>query len=111
MKSKRQHIGTVGIDTAMLYIGDPCYIARTPLGRTGSGYEADDKAWDEFLDGIAGPEGYLETAAAVEGTLPNGQTKFPAGMVVKTGWGDGEYDVFVTMKDGRVASVEVVFIK
>src|SRR3974390_2188244 len=27
-------IGSVGVDAGMLYIGDPCYIHRTPLGRS-----------------------------------------------------------------------------
>jgi hypothetical protein len=106
MKSTRRvHVGTVGIDAGMLYLGDPCYVSSTPLGQTAD--DPDDKHWRAFLD----PLGEFETAATVLGTMPNGQTRFPAGMVVTTGYGDGEYDVFVTMKDGRVASVEVVFIR
>jgi len=41
--------------------------------------------------------------------LPTGRT-FPAGVVVTTGYGDGEYPVEVTLdKHGRVISVTVKF--
>ena len=113
------HIGTVGVDAGMLYLGDPCYIRRTPLGRSDEsgdeeaiekfGVRPGEEAWREFLKQIATPgKDYLDRASTVMGKLPNGHP-FPAGMVCTTGWGDGEYDVWAQIKDGRVARVMVDF--
>jgi hypothetical protein len=114
-KSKRVKIGECGVDAGMLVMMDPCYIHSTPLGLTGTdekGLNAKepDKHWREFLDGIAGPEGYLESHATVMGTLPNGVTKFPAGVVCVTGHGDGCYPVWAEFDDdGTIARVTIDF--
>lgn len=105
MKTKKIKIGTVGIDAGMLYIGDPCYVIDKPLGA---------KPWGEFLDSLyetstLGDEGQWWQVYA---PFPNPAAgKYPAGHVVTTGWGDGEYPVEVeTTRDGRVASVTITFI-
>jgi hypothetical protein len=102
-------VGTIGVDTAMCYIGDPCYIAHTPLGHTDD--DPHDEHWQAFLKQVNGPgeNDFLETAAVVMGKYPGGHT-FPAGVVVKTGWGDGEYPVTIVIQDGRVASLHITFI-
>jgi hypothetical protein len=100
---KRQKIGEVGVDAGMIYVGDPCYIGKTDLGRT------DDKAWEDFLTGIAGSKGYLESHATVVGALPNG-SPFDAGVVVVSGHGDGVYPVFAEFaSDGSIARITVEF--
>ena len=105
----RELIGTIGVDAGMCYLGDPCYIAHTPLGHTGD--DPDDTHWREFLHGISDPDtDYMSSHANVMGALPSG---FPirAGVCVHTGWGDGEYPVYVTRnKEGRIASVTIEFI-
>lgn len=108
-KTRRVQIGVVGIDAGMLYLGDPCYIAHTPLGRTG-GDGHDDTAWREFLRGIRTPgEDYMVSHATVLGTTPNGHT-FPAGVVCISGAGDGEYPVYAEItEDGLIARVTVDF--
>ena len=96
-------VGTVGIDAGMLMLGDPCYVIDKPLGAMD---------WNEFLDAL-----YKQSAAGVDaswwtmmGALPNGEP-FRAGVVVTTGWGDGEYPVTAVLnKEGRVKSVTVTFI-
>jgi len=98
-------IGSVGVDAGMLYIGDPCYIHRTPLGRS----TGDKAAWAEFLRDIAPPgKDWLETTTTVMGKLPNG-APFPAGVVTTSGYGDGEYPVEVQYSNGRIARIKVDF--
>lgn len=95
-----QRIGTVGVDAGMLYLGDPCYVIDAPLGR---------RAWDQFLKEIGGPEGYLESHAVVEGEAVTGQ-RFPAGLVVVSGGGDGEYPVYAEFDgEGRIARLVIDF--
>jgi hypothetical protein len=99
-KTRRVQIGTVGVDAGMLYLGDPCYVIDAPLGR---------RAWDQFLAEIAGPEGYLESHAIVEGETATGN-RFPAGVVFCSGAGDGEYPVYAEIgEDGLIARVTVDF--
>jgi len=107
----RELIGRVGVDAGMIYCGDPCYIHHTPLGHTGD--DPDDVHWREFLKGIETPgHDYMLDHATVMGTLPNGITKFPAGVCLISGEGDGEYPVYVTRnKEGLIASVTIEFIK
>lgn len=91
-------IGTVGVDTAQLYIGEPCYLIGEPLGKM---------EWGAFMHMLQPEEAQWWT---VNGT--QGKVTFPAGMVVKTGYGDGEYPVHITRtKDGEVASVTITFIR
>lgn len=105
MKARKILIGTVGIDAGMLYLGDPCYIVDKPLGQ---------KPWGEFLDDMYATSNDGEDARwwTVNSPFPNPAAgSFPAGHVVTTGWGDGEYPVEITLaKDGRVASVTVTFL-
>ena len=99
-KTRRVQIGTVGVNAGMLYIGDPCYVIDAPLGR---------RAWDQFLKEIAGPEGYLESHAVVEGETATGN-RFPAGLVLVSGAGDGEYPVYAEFTaDGLIARVTINF--
>jgi hypothetical protein len=83
-----------------LYMGDPVYVIDAPLGR---------RAWAQFLKEIAGPEGYLESHAIVEGETATGN-RFPAGVVVVSGAGDGEYPVYAEItEDGSIARVTIDF--
>jgi len=100
----RKLIGTVGIDAGMLYLGDPCYVIDKPLGR---------KTWDDFMRDLyatsadGGEAQWWHVNATISETSPR---TFPAGMVVTTGYGDGEYPVEVTLdKNGRITSVTVRF--
>lgn len=94
---KKKLIGTVGIDTAQLYIGEPCYVIGAHLGQM---------PWEAFMDTLQPEDAQWWT---VEGLI--GTHTFPAGMVVKTGYGDGEYPIEVTLtREGRVASVTITFI-
>ena len=70
--------------------------------------------WGEFLDETyqSQPDGSAALWWTVTGRLPNPKYTFPAGVVLTTGYGDGEYPVEVTVnKEGRVASVTITFIR
>lgn len=101
MRTKVTQIGTVGVDAGMLYLGDPCYVIDAELGK---------KPWDEFLRELyaSRPEG--NGASYWIATGKTGWRSFPAGVVVTTGYGDGEYPVFAEInEEGRVMSVTVNF--
>lgn len=96
-------VGTVGIDAGLLMLGDPCYVIDKPLGKTD---------WNEFLDKLysGSPQGIDARWWTMMGALPNG-SPFRAGIVVTTGWGDGEYPVTAKLsKEGRVKSITVTFL-
>lgn len=105
MKTKREQIGTVGIDAGLLMLGDPCYVINKELGRM---------EWDQFLDKMYAnsPIGGNDLHWTVRAPFPNPAAgDFRAGIVTTTGYGDGEYPVFAEItEDGRVASVTVQFI-
>jgi hypothetical protein len=84
-------IGTISVDAGIVMIGDPCYRFDNPLPA------AND--WDAFVGATlaAGDR-------AVSQPLGNG-----CGIVVPTGWGDGEYPVTATFVNGRIVSVTIDF--
>lgn len=107
MKTRRVQIGTVGVDAGLCYLGDPCYVIDNHLGKM---------PWGEFLnkmyasDPVNGENGRHWT---VRSPMPNpAYGDFPAGVVVSTGYGDGEYPVYAEINDeGRVMSVTVRFAR
>lgn len=104
-KTKRVQIGTVGVDAGLCYLGDPCYVIGKELGRM---------EWGEFLDKMYESDPVNRDNAmhwTVSAPFPNPAAgEFRAGIVVSTGYGDGEYPVFAEINDeGRVMSVTVRF--
>jgi hypothetical protein len=98
--NKWEKVGVIGVDAGLCWIGDPCYCV-TP--------DADNhpaKNWKEFC-------------RKLDLTNPNTLTKqwnYKAGhpglgVSVSTGYGDGEYNVYVKKtNEGRISEVKVVFI-
>jgi hypothetical protein len=73
--------GSFGVDAGLCWIGDPCYV----MG--GEDMIIDDEK------GYSAPLGY------------------GVGMAVATGYGDGEYDVYVRRtEEGRIAEISIMFI-
>ena len=87
-------IGEIGVDSGLVYIGDPCYvwkedgIARKQIGD-----------WDQFcntLDGVPYP---LHHAFGI------------LGVVAASGLGDGRYPVYATIEDWVITSITVKFLE
>jgi hypothetical protein len=86
--------GTVGVDAGLVWVGDPCYV----MGDDASHRVRD---WSEFcrrLDESHDKDGFSQPLGPI------------TGVVVSSGYGDGEYPVMVARnRDGRVAAALVVF--
>jgi hypothetical protein len=89
-------VGSIFVDAGIVMVGDPCY-----------SFGADSTAMPELIGGNTWSKfcEYLkDDRVASVGHL---------GVVVQSGYGDGEYDVFVqwtTCGEKRVKAVMVVFI-
>jgi hypothetical protein len=89
----REQIGTLGVDAGLMYLGDPCYVMTQDCSHAFAGN------WNNFCEMLM-KDGYSDVMKYQDGI----------GIMVGTGYGDGEYPVFIERKDGRVASVTVEFI-
>ena len=97
----RKHIGEIGVDAGLCWIGDPCYILHKERPPKAIG-----DSWDEFCDILAADEQY-PTCKQFHYDLGHAGL----GMVVSTGYGDGTYPVYAEFtRDGRIARVCVEFI-
>lgn len=86
---KWETIGTVGVDAGLIMIGDPCYVAHD------SHPDHPVHHWSDFCNLIEKGDHW----------------NIGDGVVVTSGYGDGEYPVQIRRaKDGRIAEVRVRFI-
>lgn len=97
MDTFREEIGTVYVDAGMVWVGDPCYV----LGEDAS---HPTKEWHDFCE-------LLDKAGQFEGekrySTPFGKG---IGFAIESGYGDGEYPVYVEKnRDGRVSRVVIDF--
>jgi len=95
---ERVKIGIVGVDSGQLMIMDPCYA----IGDSGFGTQEDYKK-------------ACEVSHPVGGQLKYKMGHDGLGVVFSSGFGDGTYDVYATIKDcgtwgKRVTKVEVILI-
>lgn len=84
---KRVNVGSVGVDSGMIFVSDPCYISKNkPL--------SDPKQWDEFCrHRELSPEAFMSMYD---------------GIACQTNGGDGEFPVFVTLdEDNRPTKLEI----
>lgn len=90
-------IGHIGVDAGLCWIGDPCYILHkaTPPIEIGTD-------WSDFCDKIEN----MKFGKSFNYDMGHEGL----GVVVSTGYGDGEYPVYATIQDGQVKSVTVEFI-
>jgi hypothetical protein len=104
MKAKAnicKHIGEIGVDAGLCWIGDPSYILHTNQPPKAIG-----KDWDEFCDLLNEADQY-PTAKQFHYDLGHPGL----GVVVSTGYGDGAYPVYAHFnEEGRIAKVWVEFI-
>lgn len=92
-----EKVGTVGVDAGIVWVGDPCYIV-------GSDASMPFPEWDDFCKALNDSGAYADNN--------NGVTEFRSGlgMAIESGYGDGEYNVYVKRCDDRIAEVRIVFI-
>ena len=112
----RKHIGNIGVDTGLCWIGDPCNVVSQVLD------------WETFCEKMNGASAvsfpFKETfcekmngASAV--SFPFVDQRFfnsnekheGAGVCCHTGMGDGFFPVYANIHDGLITSVEVVFME
>jgi hypothetical protein len=97
-----KQLGIVGVDSGQIIITDPCYI----------GSEWKDNEYDQGEPGDYSYGGACQTA---DGEKLGGQLNFNighagAGVVVRSGYGDGTYPVYALYNDeGRVSKLIVDF--
>jgi hypothetical protein len=97
MKTDWKKVGVIGIDAGLCWIGDPCYL-------TADSSENPAKTWEEFCKKLP------NKAMSKQWNYKMGHPGL--GVSVSTGYGDGEYNVYVKKNDeGRIAEVKVVFIE
>jgi len=98
----RKLVGCVGVDSGQVMICDPCYID--------SSWEKKD--WDikDFKKECEKNQRQFNYLGACFATLSEQMAgQFDLGVASSSGYGDGEYPVYVTYQDGRVKKLEVVF--
>lgn len=98
-----EQIGTVCVDAGIVMIGDPCYTLSD-----GASHRTDiARVWSRFCEETFAPGPHQKGRTEGQAVEPLGEG---IGMVVQTGWGDGEYPVFVEYEGNRIARLVVEFI-
>ena len=98
MDNEWQKIGIIGVDSGTVWVGDGCYCI------TPDATEHPAKTWPEFCNKLdqVNEEGYQQF------NFSRGHSGL--GVVVSSGYGDGNYPVFIKKnEDGRVVGLMVEF--
>ncbi len=91
-----EQVGVIGVDAGLCWIGDPCYCV-TPDANSHPA-----PTWSKFC-ALLGDDDVHQWNYA-----PLGHAGL--GVSVSTGYGDGEYPVYVVRRAGRIAGVFVDFM-
>lgn len=86
-----QRVGEIGVDAGLVMVGDPCYAALKshPI-----------RKWDKFCCMLIDDATQLNYAHGAPGL----------GVVVSSGYGDGNYPVYIKRDRGVVTEMKVVFV-
>jgi len=90
-KEITKKIGEIGVDAGLCWIGDPSYVLHREQPPKAIG-----KNWGEFCDLVNHDKGFTSFGDGF-------------GVCVSTGYGDGIYLVYATIKDGRIMKVWIDF--
>lgn len=108
MPRQWEKVGVVGVDAGIVWLGDPCYILHRD--EKDVPHKEMGKDWGEFCANLDEKEGENNNVAQF-----NYDMGHPGlGICLRTGYGDGLYEVFVkrvSKKDQTVAEVKIVFIE
>lgn len=96
MKTSKKIIGYCGVDSGQLLIIDPCYLSKWKDGE----FDMDnqDKQLNSYHNACV-----KTLSEEMAGEVNEG------GVVTSTGYGDGEYPVVATYKEGRIQKIEIKF--
>ena len=106
--TKWELVGTCGVDSGQIIVVDPCYVIpdESDLKRfkESGNYDEVDATYEELLKERDRPNSHNLTDA------------FKFGIVTNTGFGDGEYKVYIKKEDQgvwgvRVSELKIVFIE
>lgn len=102
-----EKVGVIGVDAGLCWVGDPCYILHKKDKPKAIG-----KDWHAFCDTLYHISDDHTHMVEFNTKQYNYDAGHPGlGVVVSTGYGDGEYDVEVRKTTGgRIAEIRVVFI-
>jgi hypothetical protein len=96
-----KHIGDIGVDAGLCWIGDPSYILHAKPKAKAIG-----KDWHDFCALLH------RSRHAAATPLPYDDGRPGLGVVVTPGPGDGHYPVYAEFTaDGRIAKVWVEFLR
>lgn len=98
-----EKVGVVGVDSGLIWLGDPCYIIHSDDKNPDLG-----ENWSEFCKQLYPDDETHPNDGVRQWTYGIGRSGL--GVTVGTGWGDGVYDV-VVQKDssGRIMRVMIDF--
>ena len=86
-------IGNVGVDAGMAGIFDASYFPKGPR------YLDPEDKWYKDISNRLWRKSNMATATLV-----------PSGVVSRSGWGDGIYDVIAWGKPGQISRIDLVYI-
>jgi len=107
---ERKKIGHVGVDSGQLLITDPCYI-NSSWEKPPQKIMVDDDLVE--LEEDVFPYSYEGACDATESAWLGNQLSFGAGVAFRSGYGDGQYDVYATYYDDkdwgrRIVKIEIM---
>jgi hypothetical protein len=98
-----EHIGEIGVDAGLCWLGDPCYVFHKENPPVEIGTD-----WSGFCDILKDKE-MFDNKQHAQFNYDLGHNGL--GVCVSTGYGDGCYPVLAKFnKEGRIAEVKITFI-
>lgn len=104
----RKLVGHCGVDSGLIFIGDPCYFKHCEAFCDPDKWTENKQIFPVDKDGN-NRQSNLPMQFYSDEKVAGGHT-FPMGILTNTNYGDGEYPVYVTFdKDGSPTKLEIKF--
>lgn len=102
--SDLEYVGSFGVDSGQVIMVDPCYLHNITKFEYGKTY-----GWLDGEYGTGDQNSYAEACETTSGEKQAGEMKTISAVVSSTGWGDGQYPVYVRRKHGRIVQIVIDF--